>query len=359
MQAKLQALLDRQIGRGNVFNVVAGVQSADGSLDVAAAAGLADPASGTAMTPETPYHLASIAKMYTASAILKLHEQDQLDVEETIATYLPASLTEGIHVYRGTDYGGQIRVYQLVNQTSGLADYFLDKPKGGRSVFDDLKQGHDRALDTAQVVEVVRGLTPKFPPGQGGGTRAHYADTNYRLLGAIVEAVTGQPVAEAFGQLIFEPLALAHTHFYDAGVARPEGEPATVYLKASPLHLPRFLTSHTTEGGIVSTVRDNLVFLRAFFEGRLFDAAWFDRLTGRWNRVFFPMQYGYGLMRLNLPRAFSPFKPFPEFVGHSGSTGSFAYTCPDKALYLVGTVNQIADPGRPIRLMMRIANLVG
>ena len=81
-------------------------------------------------------------------------------------------------------------------------------------------------------------------------------------------------------------------------------------------------------------------------------------MMARWNAIFFPMQYGWGMMRINLPRAFSPFKPFPEYVGHSGSTGSFAYRCPEKSLYLVGTVNQVANPGRPIRLMMRIANLV-
>ena len=76
-------------------------------------------------------------------------------------------------------------------------------------------------------------------------------------------------------------------------------------------------------------------------------------MTARWNRIFFPMQYGYGMMRVNFPRVL-----FPEYVGHSGSTGSFAYACPAKALYLVGTVNQIADPSRPIRLMMRVANMV-
>lgn len=353
-QDKIQALLDKQIGRGNVHNVIIGVQSEDGSIDFVGAAGVADPVSGVPMTPDTPYSLASITKMYTASAIIKLHEQGLLDIEDPISKYLPASLIEGIHVYEGTDYSDRIKVYQLVNQTSGLADYFLDKPRGGGSVFDELKQGHDMALGVEQVTDRVRGLEPKFQPGVGDGTKAHYSDTNYHLLGTIIESVTDKPVAEGFAKLIFEPLGLADTYFSGQEDRRSECPLAAIYLGKQEVNLPLFFSSHNTEGGLISTARDNLTFLRGFFGGRLFDSTWLTRMTARWNSIFFPMQYGYGMMRVNFPRVF-----FPEYIGHSGSTGSFAYACPAKSLYLVGTVNQIADPSRPIRLMMRVANMVG
>jgi D-alanyl-D-alanine carboxypeptidase len=202
----------------------------------------------------------------------------------------------------------------------------------------------------------VRGLTPKFAPGEG--TKAHYSDTNYHLLGTIIESITGEPVAGVFSRLIFEPLGLANTFFFGQEERRSECPPAAIYLGKEPVDLPLFFSSHNTEGGLISTARDNLIFLRGFFEGRLFDLAWFERMTARWNPIFFPMQYGYGMMRVHLPRVFSPIKPFPEYVGHSGSTGSFAYRCAEKSLYLVGTVNQIADPSRPIRLMMQIGNLM-
>jgi hypothetical protein len=60
-------------------------------------------------------------------------------------------------------------------------------------------------------------------------------------------------------------------------------------------------SSDKPDGGIVSTVCENLVFLRAFFGGKLFDSKLFDRMMRRWNAIFFPMQYGYGMMRLNFP----------------------------------------------------------
>ncbi len=320
------------------------------------ASGIADPETGVEMTVDTPYVLASITKMYTASMVLNLHTQGTFDLEEPISKYLPAALIAGIHVYKGRDYSSQIKVYQLVNQTSGLADCESEKPKGGRSILEQLTQGHDMALDNQQILAIARKLPPAFEPEAGGGTRAHYSDTNYRLLGMIIESVTGRSVAENFEKMIFGPLNLQHTFVHPAEAEKLPQKPAAFFVKDNPAVVPRYLASNRAEGGIVSTLQESLVFLRAFFEGKLFDAKWFDRMTARWNRIFFPMQYGYGMMRVNLPRLFSPFKPFPEYIGHSGSTGSFAYCCRDKGLYFAGTTNQIAAPGRPIRLMMQIGN---
>jgi hypothetical protein len=95
--------------------------------------------------------------------------------------------------------------------------------------------------------------------------------------------------------------------------------------------------------------------VRAFFEGQIFDKALFERML-HWNTIFFPLRYGYGLMNFKLPRFFS-LRPTPEFIGHSGSTGSFAFSCPAQSLYLAGTVNQIADPAKPFFLMTDLVRL--
>lgn len=358
-QSKLQALLEKQITQGSVRNIAVGIRSEDGRIDLTAAAGIADPASGAPMTAGTPYFIASISKMFTAAMIFKLHEQGRLGLDEPITRYLPAALLEGIHVYQGRDYGAQIQVHHLLSHTSGLADYFEGKPQGGASLFDELKQGRDRAVDLPQILGIVRGLSPAFPPGAGDGSKARYSDTNFQLLGAIIEAVTDQPIAAVLEAMITAPLGLADTYAFDAALADSRPAPATIYFGDRAAHVPQFMTSTTADGGVVSTVADNLAFLRAFFAGDLFDAALLERAMARWNRIFFPMQYGYGLMRIKLPRLFSPFKPIPAFVGHSGSTGSFAYFSPEKRLYLAGTLNQTDSPGRPVRLMVRLASAVG
>jgi CubicO group peptidase (beta-lactamase class C family) len=352
---KLQSALEAQIGKGNIYNIVAAVQSNDRSLDFAGAAGTADPASGAAMTPETPYFIASVTKMYTAAIILRLYEEKRLDLEAPVTQYLPASLIQGIHVYKGTDYSERIKVSQLIDQTSGIADYEADKPRGGKSIIDELKAGTDRYISTADAVEIVRGLSPRFAPGTPG--KAHYSNLNYRLLGAIIESITGNSMAVNFEEYIFTPLGLRCTYLFDWTASHPGGAPATMYLKDKPANVPQYIASNVSDGGLVSTVSESLTFLRAFFEGKLFKKELFERMM-RWNALFFPLRYGYGMMYFKLPRYFS-LTPLPEFMGHSGSTGSFAFYCPSRSMYLAGTVNQIASPAKPFSLMIELLRAAG
>jgi D-alanyl-D-alanine carboxypeptidase len=351
---KLQNVLDAQIGRGNVHNVVAAVQSQDRRIDFLGAAGIADPQTGAAMIPDTPYFIASVTKMYTAAIAMQLYEENCIDLDAPISQYLPVSLIHGIHVYKGMEYSERIKVSELVNQSSGLADYETDKPRGGKSVMDELKAGHDRFIDTAEALEITRSLSPHFPPGTRG--KAYYSNANYRLLGAIIESVTGRSMAENFEERIFARLGLGHTYVYDWSAPRLETVPATIYLKSAPAHVPMYLSSNKAEGGLVSTASECMIFLRAFFKGRLFDKALLERML-TWNRIFFPLRYGYGLMYFQLPRFFWP-TPLPEFIGHSGSTGSFAFVCPSKSMYLAGTVDQITDPSRPFFLMINLIRAV-
>jgi D-alanyl-D-alanine carboxypeptidase len=350
---KLQSLLDAQVGKGGLNNIVAAVQSYDKSLDFVGAAGIADPNLGAAMTPETPYFIASITKMYTAAIIMQLHAENRLDLEAPVLNYLPADMLDRIHVYKSTDYSRQIKVYQLVNQTSGLADFEADKARGGKSVLDELMAGHDRPIDTAEALKITRNLSPHFAPGTSG--RAYYSNLNYRLLGEIIEAITEKPMALNFEASICAPLGLQHTYLFDWQSPRAGQTPATIYLKNRPANVPRYLSSNISDGGLVSTASECMIFLRAFFEGRLFDKSLLERMT-QWNSIFFPLRYGYGLMYFHLPRYFW-ITPLPEFVGHSGSTGSFAFACPSRSLYLTGTLN-LVSPARPFFFMMNLVRAI-
>jgi D-alanyl-D-alanine carboxypeptidase len=345
---KLQALLDAQIGKGGIHNIAAAMQSYDRSIDFAGASGIADPHTEAAMTPDTPYFIASVTKMYTAVVVLRLCENKAIDLDAPISQYLPASLTRGIHIYKETDYSNQITISELISQTSGLADYEADKPRGGRSVIDELKAGHDRSIDTTEAIDIIRQLSPHFPPGTRG--KAYYANTNYRLLGAIIENVTGKSMATNFEEIIFRPLGLQHTYLYDWTAPPADEIPATIFMKDAPANVPKYLSSNTSDGGIVSTASECILFLRAFFEGQLFNKTLLEQMTN-WNSIFFPLRYGYGLMYFQLPRFFWP-TPLPEFIGHSGSIGSFAFVCPSRSMYLAGTVNLIASPARPFFLMI-------
>lgn len=347
---KLQAIIDDQIGKGNIHNMVAAVQSFDRSIDFVGAAGIADPQTDAMMKANTPYFIASVTKMYTAAIIMRLVQEKRIDLSQSIREYLPDSLTRAIHIYKGMDYSDRIKVSNLIEQSSGLADHEADKPRGGKSILDELKAGNDRYIETAEAVEIVRGLPAKFPPGTQG--KAYYSNTNYRLLGSIIETVTKKPMTENYQEKIIEPLDLRNTYLFDWTTPYSDETPASIYLKDAPAKVPKYLSSNISDGGLVSTATECVIFLRAFFEGQLFDKTYLEWMTN-WNAIFFPLRYGYGLMNFKLPRFFWP-TPLPEFIGHSGSTGSFAFACPSKSLYLAGTVNQIASPAKPFFLMISL-----
>ena len=228
----LQAVLDAQIGKGNIYNIVAAVQSHNRSVDFVGAAGISNPQTRAAMTPDTPYLIGSVTKLFTAAIAMGLYEKKRLDLDAPICQYLPASLTRAIHLYKGTDYSDRIKVSELIDQSSGLADFELDKPRGGKSVMDDLKAGHDRSIDIGEAIEITRCLSAHFPPGTPG--KAYYSNLNYRLLGEIIESITEQSMAANFDEMIIRSLGLQHTYLFNWAAPRSGDKPATVYYQAAP-----------------------------------------------------------------------------------------------------------------------------
>ncbi len=335
IQQKLQALIDKESRKANTHSVLLGVNSADGRVDFQGAAGDA--------LPDSPYFIASITKMFTATVIMQLVDEGLLDLDAPVTDYLPGDLLHGIHVYEGTDYSRNLKVYQLIHQTSGLADYY----EGG--FIEDFKHSRDRAYDLDGVLTMVRGMKPNNVPDSG---KSYYSDTNYQLLGAMIESITECPLAQVFQARIFDPLQLDQTNVF--GHTAQRSAPLPLYNKSQRLDVPLALSSMAPDGGIVSTLSDNLTFLHAYFDGELFDSGHFERMY-QWNELFFPIQYGYGLMRFRLSRWMTLFRSTPELIGHSGSSGSFAFYAPSEKLYMVGTFNQIDKPSRPFNFMLKVA----
>jgi len=335
---QLQALIDKEYRKSNTHSVFLGVQSGDGQIDFKGTAGEA--------TPDSPYFIASITKMFTASVVMQLVDEGRLDLDAPIQQYLSHLQLDGIHVYKGVDYSKQLKVYQLIHQTSGLADYYEDE------FVEDFKNNRDRAYTLNDVLIMVRNTQPANMPDSG---KSYYSDTNYQLLGAIIESITDYPLAQVFQNRIFEPLQLNDTYVFDHTLQR--SEPIPLYNKDQRLDIPLAMSSMASDGGIVSTLSDSTRFLKGYFAGELFDRNHFKRMY-QWNALFFPMQYGYGLMRFKIPRWMNLFRETPELIGHSGSSGSFAFYAPDKDLYIAGTFNQIDKPARPFNFMLKIISTI-
>ena len=230
-----------------------------------------------------------------------------------------------------------------MHQTSGLADYYES------DLAAELKQGKDRSYGLDDVLQMTKALPPQAAPESG---KSYYSDTNYQLLGAVIEAVTGQTYDQAVQSRISKPLGLTKT-----GVMQGTDVGLQVYHNDAVLNVPQILTSMGPDGGIISTSDEMLTFLRAFMQGQLFNPENTAQMR-QWNRLFFPLQYGFGLLRIKLPPWMTLFRATPELVGHSGASGSFAFYAPEPDIYLIGTFNQTDAPRRPVGFMLRVLNLV-
>eukprot|EP00934_Nitzschia_sp_Nitz4_P008554 Nitzschia sp. Nitz4//NODE_367_length_23738_cov_71.755985//7959//9137//NITZ4_additional_000043-RA//1//CDS//3329531852//8544//frame0 len=323
-----------------------------------------------------PFFIASITKMMTASIIFQLIDEGKMKLDAPISTYLPPPPTDQpdmfqkLHVYRGTDSTDQLLVAHLLRHTSGLGDYFAAKPKKGSSLIQEITSGsQDPSFSLQDVLERSKLLGADFVPGAKNGHKANYSDTNYQLLGAMIEHVTGETLALNLQRRIFDPLGLSEqTYLYTPKAAATKSKaPHHFYNGKMELMIPNAMASFRGDGGLVSTLEDMLVFLKAYFqcskgdagtELKLFDAQHLpnDKDT-IWNTVFFPLAYGTGVMQCQIPRWMTLYTMDPPALqGHSGASASFAYFVPSRDLLLVGTFNQMDQESRPFPFMYQIVD---
>lgn len=255
----------------------------------------------------------------------------------------------GLHDFEGKDYSQDLEVYDLLFQTSGLPDYFTEKIGESRGLSEQAKH-EDFYMTFDELIVRTKQLKPHFAPRTKG--KAYYSDINFDILDIVFENVSGMPVAEAFRQMIFAPLGMDNTYL----VTGLDDFVPPVYLNSKGIERPQVFRTFKSSGGAVSTARDMMTFLKAFVGGTLFKRETFRMLeTYRSIPSMGPIEYGGGHMRISLRTINTLFMGKGALIGHSGSTGSFAFYYPEKDLFFVGDLNQIADPSLPIRLVMQLA----
>lgn len=337
-EKSLQAVLDKIVDNKKVFGTSFALkkdeetwQGASGNLAI-----------------DQPYFIASTTKLFTTAIILKLREDGKLTLEDKISKYMDASILSGLHVYKGKDYSQELTIKHLLSHTSGLPDYFQDKGTSGKSLEDELMAGNDQYWTVEEAVERSKKMSPLFAPGTKG--KAKYSDVNFQLLGKIIETISGKLYAENCQELIIQPLGLTKTYLYQDAT---DETPKTMYYKDREMKIPKAMTSFGADGGIVSVSSDMLVFIEAFFTGKLFPLAYIDELQ-MWNRIFPPMRAGIGIHLFKLPWLFNPTGAVPYFIGHSGLSGALAYYTPKENIYITGTVNQLAYNDLSFRTMISL-----
>ena len=331
--AFLTEVANKMLRNRNVYEAIFCVESEDNSISYKKSVGKAK--------ADDRYFIASVTKLYITTLMILLRDQKKLAFTDKMYNYFPDELISGIHVLDGEDYTKEITIAHLLSNTSGIPDYFYyEKPKGEAA--SDLMLGKDEPWPLDKAIRRAKTLKPKFKPGQKG--KVNYSDTNFQLLGGIIEQVTGKWLGDVFNEYLFQPLQLKDTYaFHDVN----DTSPIPFYHGKEILHAPNYMASVTAEGGIVSTAQECMIFLKAFFNGFFFSKEVLEELKQDWRMIFFPGQFffGLGLEKLWTPRFISPFKPITEILGFWGQTGAFAFYNSDTGLYFTGTVNQASGLG--------------
>ena len=336
----------------SVRNCDLSVMKGNGSFSWSGAAGIANQDGQIPMTKDTPIYIASITKLYTATVIMRLYEKGTLALDDPIAKYLPEELIRGIHVYKGKDYSHAITIKQLLAHSSGIADYYSERPKGGKTLFELYLEKPDRPWTVEETIERARKvLTPNFVPGTG----TSYSDTNFQLLGKIIEAATGKPLQTVYEEFIFHPLNLKHTWLIGRSEPQvPISAPiANAFYKDVDITKIRSYGSYWADGGIVSTAEEMILFLKALKEGSVVKEDTL-KLMHDWHNLKFPFQYGLGTRYFKLPLLMTKLTKVSPLWGHSGSTGSFLYYSKDLDLYMAGSINQMDSKIKPFILMAKV-----
>ena len=194
------------------------------------------------VTPDTLFQIGSITKTFTATAVMRLVERGELDLDSAVRTYLPALKLKDDEV------AARVTMRHLLTHTGGwIGDYF-----------DDFGSGDDALTRMCESLGTLPQLTPL-------GEVWSYNNAGFYLAGRVLEMLSGKPYEEALHELVLEPLGLEQSFFFAddvmtrrfaVGHLRAEDGPPTV---ARPWGIGR---AHHAAGGLASTVGDLLRYAR-------------------------------------------------------------------------------------------------
>ena len=210
------------------------------------AAGTLDHEASAGAGPDTPFAIASVGKTMTAVAVLSLVDRGILSLDDPVADLLPPA--------HAGDVAG-LRLSHLLTMTSGLPDYYTD------DWFEAALAEPGTGQTVAAALEAVAGLPALFRPGRD----FDYSNTNYVLLGAVLEEATGDTLADILRESVFAPAGMTDSFVFGARPLPPrfaEGHAERALVR-------RFYSGNGLgDGGVISTARDVARFYRAVLVDR-------------------------------------------------------------------------------------------
>ena len=287
---------------------------------------------GSPLSLDDHFRVASITKSFTATTIFRLAEQHRLALTDHLDQYI-----------QGIPNGNEITIAQLLNMTSGIYDYVNDPKLTLEETANPLL-----SFDLQDLIGIVNEHQPLFAPG----TDVTYDNSNYYLLGIIAEKAAGSPLQDLIKAEILNPLGLNHTS-YPTTPAMPA--PFSHGYLSEPNQSPRDVTASNPAfaggaGAIISTLGDLKVWAKALSTGSLLTQA--DHNLQLESLIIeqtpkVTVRYGYGITDIN------------GFLGHDGAIvgyGSAMFYLPSQqaTIILIGNNNDNNAPA-PLAIFAAIA----
>ncbi|WP_245925452.1 serine hydrolase domain-containing protein [Arcticibacter pallidicorallinus] len=224
------------------------------------------------------FELASVTKPITATAVLMLAEQGKLKLDQTVKDFFPDFPYDGI------------TVRMLLAHRSGMMNYvyFVD------GVFKKEKRSERNGISNMDVMKLIAERKPS--PYTRPDVKFHYNNSNYMVLAAIIEKVSGMPFSQFMSENVFKPAGMHNTAVYSR--AEYEKIPVDVIGHDRTWRysvVQNFLDGPVGDKGVYSTVQDLFIFDQALRKGKLLGKAWQDSAyTGHNEKVRGHFNYGYG-----------------------------------------------------------------
>ena len=309
-------LLEQTLSKHGIPGGVVGVW-VPGKRPLIVANGVTNVGAATPINSGAFFRAGSITKMLTATVVLQLVEEGKLALSDRLSRYLPT--------FPGA---AEITIRQLLNHTSGVYDYTKD---------DDfiriMNSDPNREWAPEDLVQIAAAHSADFSPG----TSWRYSNTNYILLGMIVEQITGDSLAKEISLRIAQRLGLLHTYLAEDSTTpfgfshAYTGSGSTGTLQDVTVLNPSLAWA---SGALITDVGDLSIFVKELAEGRLLTPemqqqmfTWVEYGNGKDP----PEAYGLGVVRLG------------SLIGHSGSIGGFesaAYYLPAERAVIIAWVNR-------------------
>lgn len=341
----------KEVHRAGMPGIFAEVR--DGGQPWRGAAGVADVSTGRPISPDMRHRFGSISKTFTAAAVLQQVDAGQIDLDAPIGHYLPEFLPG--------ERGRAITVRMLINHTSGLADY-LPYAYPSLRAFPSLKDTTPQSLDDHRFTrfdstELIE-LGVRAPAvGKPGGTPGIYSNTNYQILCALLERVSGESAEKCITQNVIGYAGLRETEFptgANIGGAHSQMYEAWFGMIDPPRDYSVFDMSWVgPAASLISTVADLNRFYSLLLAGQIISQSSLEQMKRTVPVISFDgkkIEYGLGLHKVEIPGQ-------GTFWGHDGTVwgaGAMTMTRADggrQLSYAVNLIrwNKLDSAGKPQR----------